>query len=91
MDETGLDVLEQHLTRRNKVAELFHKADAHATLCHAGRARNRKVLDPKVGMLVYYFRRAKGTKHQPINQCYRGPARIIAVEESQSRNQATVV
>ena len=41
--------------------------------------------------MVYYFRRDKGTRYQPIHRCYRGPARVIAIEPSTTRRATSVV
>jgi hypothetical protein len=49
--EQDLEALEEHLSRRNRVAGHFHAADAKATLIMAGRARNRVVAQPQPGML----------------------------------------
>ena len=86
-----LDALEEHLARRNRVAAHFHAADAQATITLAERARNRIVVQPTPGMLVYYFRRSKGTKYQPIHVGYRGPARVLALEPSTVRQGTSVV
>ena len=86
-----LDALEEHLARRNRVAAHFHATDARATITLAERARNRIVSQPTPGMLVYYFRRSKGTKYQPIHVGYRGPARVLALEPSTVRNGTSVV
>ena len=86
-----LDALEEHLARRNRVAGHFHAADAKATITLAERARNRIVAQPRPGMLVYYFRRSKGTKYQPIHAGYRGPARVIALEPSTVRSGTSVI
>ena len=91
MEEDEVTLLEEHLTRRAHVASLFHKADAKATVTLAARARNRRVISPEVGMLVYYYRRQKGTRYQAPVAGYRGPARVIAVEPSMTRNGTSVV
>ena len=41
--------------------------------------------------MVYYFRRDKGTRYRPVHKCYRGPARVIAIEPSSNRNATSVV
>ena len=41
--------------------------------------------------MVYYFRRDKGARYQPVHRCYRGPARVIAIEPSTCRNATSVV
>ena len=91
IDGNDLDGLEAHLTRRAHIAGLFHKADAKATLALAEKARTRIVTQPEVGMMVYYFRRDKGTRYQPVHRCYRGPARVIATEPSTTRRTTSVV
>ena len=63
MGSDDLTGLQAHLTRRSHIADLFHQADAKATLDLAERVRNRVVVTPQVGMMVYYFRRDKGTRH----------------------------
>ena len=60
IDGDDLNDLELHLSRRNYVAEQFFHADAQATIRLAAKARNRIVVQPQVGMLVYYYRRSKG-------------------------------
>ena len=42
-------------------------------------------------MLVYYFRRGKGSKHQPRHKSYCGLDRVTAVDLSAVRNQTSVV
>ena len=91
VDGTDLEGLEAHLVRRNHIAELFYKADAKATITIAERARNRIVIQPQIGMLVYYYRRSKEARYQPTHQGYRGPARVIAIEPSTVRNGTSVV
>ena len=49
------------------------------------------VAQPTPGMLVYYFRRSKGAKHQPIHVGYRGPERVLALEPSTVRKGTSVV
>jgi hypothetical protein len=89
--DQDLEALEEHLSRRNHVAGLFHAADARATIKLAERARHRVVSQPQPGMLVYYFRRSKGTKYQPIHAGYRGPARVLALEPSTVRQGTSVI
>ena len=91
MDGDDLNDLELHLSRRNYVAEQFFQADARATIRLAAKARNRIVVQPQVGVLVYYYRRSKGTRYQRVHVGYRGPARVIAVEPSMARNGTSVV
>ena len=91
MDGYDLNGLELHLSRRNHVAEQFFKADAQATIGLASKARNRIVIQPQVGMMVYYYRRPKGTRHQRVHVGYRGPARVIAVDPPTVRNGTSVV
>ena len=62
MDNDDLTSLQAHLSRRSHIADLFHKADARATLALAEKARKRIVVTTEVGMMVYYFRRDKGTR-----------------------------
>ena len=60
MGETYVEGLEAHLFRRTYSAALFYKADTKATITLAGGAHNRIVLQPQVGMLVYYYRSPNG-------------------------------
>ena len=53
-DGDDINDLELHLNRRSHVAQHFFKADAQATIRLASRARNRIVVQPEVGVMVYY-------------------------------------
>eukprot|EP00974_Lingulodinium_polyedra_P120687 11176071-Lingulodinium_polyedra.AAC.1 len=75
IDGDGLIAFEDHLTRRDRVADLFYKADTKSTITSAQRARDRIVVQPQIGSLVCYYRRQKGTRYQAPRKGYRGPAR----------------
>jgi hypothetical protein len=77
VSEEGLPGLEAHLNQRAKIAAVFDQAEANTILEQAVRARERHVVEPAVGQIVYFFRKGKGSK--PI-RC-RGPARVAIVEK----------
>ena len=65
----------------------FHKADAHNVLTRAARAKERNVVEPYVGQIVYFYRRGKGAR--PIG--YRGPARVVLVEKGNPERRVPTI